>query len=1000
MNHSSHFKLITYVSLFFCLSFIFSTAKAQNYALRHFDTNEGLPSSSVYHALQDTKGYIWFATDNGVSKFNGYEFTNYDISDGLPQSTILEVFEDYKGRIWFVSISSKLSFFENGKIHPFKYNNILAEEIKKKPVPLKSSFFVDSLDNVYLGIEGFGVVTISPEGDIKKYNHNEKELVSSQIVEVSNNKLLVSYYFNEQTSAVQYVKKNVKIPLKLDDLPKLFLKHYFATKYNENKIIISCGQLVYDVSNYIIVNKTKYPFKIHWLSKDLNNNVWLCGENSGAWCFKNGEIKKTPDINLLNDYNVSSVLNDNKNGYWFTTLHNGVFYLPSFNVLHFNKTDKLIKNNINTAYKYKDSLWIGYYSNLLTLKTPNQTKTIKLSDNSSMEVTKMFYDTINKQTVVGTSSYLYTIKSEKLTSIKYVYKDMQNGKSRYFNINDVISDNAGGYWIGGGDGFYHYIDGKTDFSSSYDKNFRLRVNAVFLDKENELWLGTINGLWKYKNKYLQYLGRTNDLFKHRVLDIIEFQNKMVIGTKGGGILIFYKNHIKQITKDDGLSSNTITTMTVSGKYLWAGTKNGLNCICFKTEDSSEVQIKKFTKAHGLLTNEIKKIFAVDSTLYLATNYGLIKFNTGLMQTDSSQIPIYLKDLIINNKKVALKKSYELKYNENNLYITFEGISFKNANNILYKYMMQGIDTAWTYTKNRELRFSFLPSGNYKLLINAVNSDEIWNAHPITISFNISKPFWQTISFTLFSIIFLFALVYFLFQYRLNEIRKKAAIKNKLNKYMNQALVNQMNPHFLFNALNSINNYILKNDKTEASKYLTKFSGLVRLILENSQKEYITIYEEVKTNKLYLDIESSRLKNSLEYEFIIDKSINQFSTKIPSLLIQPFLENAVWHGIQPLDKKGRITIIISKKDLFLQIEVKDNGIGRKKSKEINNNTKFKKQSLGIEIIWKRMKLLEQLYPKGVYIEYTDLHDKNEAVGTLVKISIPFIKSEQKKKSSLP
>jgi len=994
MNHFYHLKLLKSVLLLFCLTVVFSVVKAQSYALRHYDTNDGLPSSEIYHALQDSKGYIWFATDNGVSKFNGYEFTNYDISDGLAQSTILEIFEDYKGRIWFISISATLSFFENGQIHPFEYNNILAEEIKKKPVPLKSSFYVDSLDKVYLGIEGAGIVTISATGDIKKPYKNKNKSIRSQLIELPNKKVLVSYYYGFNMDSILYVKKKVKIPLKLQDFPEYFIKHYFAIKYNEDRIIISSKHLIYDISNYIIIEKNKFPFNIHWLSKDYNNNIWVCGKDSGAWCFKNGVIKKTPDIKLLENYNISSVLLDNKGGYWFTTLHNGVFYLPSLNVSYFNTENDLVKNNVNTAFKYKDSLWIGYHSNLLTLKNNNKTKNIKLSEKSGVEVTKIFYDTINNEIVVGTSFYLHTIKEGQVSSFYDNHEKSSPNVAGYFNVNDVISDNKGGYWICGGNGFYHLKNGKTDFSSNLDKNFRLRINALFLDKENTLWLGTINGLWKYKNKYLQYLGRINNLFKYRVLDIVEFQNKMIIGTKGGGILVLHKDSIEHITKDNGLTSNTITSMTVSGEYIWAGTKNGLNRIKLKTENNPKLQIKKITKAHGLLTNEIRRVLAVDSSLFISTNNGLIKFNTNSIKKDTLEVPVYYKKILINNKKVLLKASYKLKHNENNLYIKFEGISFKNANNILYKYMMKGVDTAWTYTKNKELRFSFLPPGNYTLLINAMNADEIWNTVPIRMSFSISQPFWKTTVFIIFGIIIFLILIYFFFRTVLNEIRKKTALKNELNKFMNQALVNQMNPHFLFNALNSINNYILKNDKKEASKYLTKFSGLIRLILENSQKEYITIYEEIKANKLYLDIETSRLKNNIEYEFIVEKSVDQFATKVPSLLIQPFLENAVWHGIQPLDKKGVITVTISKKDLFLQIEVMDNGIGRKKSRKVNNNNKFKKQSLGIEISRKRMKILEQLYPKKANIEYRDLYNGNEAAGTLVIISIPFIKSMQK------
>ncbi|MEN8121214.1 MAG: histidine kinase [Bacteroidota bacterium] len=975
--------------LSFCFTLFLPIVKAQNYALRHYDANDGLPSSDVFHTIQDTKGYIWFATDNGVSRFNGYEFTNYDISDGLAKNTILEIFEDYKGRIWFISITAELSYFENGKIYPFKYNHLLVEEIKIKPVPLKSSFFVDSLDNIYMGIEGSGIISVSATGDIKKLGQDKKRPFINQIYEYPNKKLLVSYYYHYKKDTFLYSKKKAVIPLTFPNFEFETLKHCYATKLNDHKMFVSGGKIIYEINNYFNVKRITNTFAIHWMSKDKENNIWVCGRNIGAWRYNKGVFKKQPDLKLLEGFNVSSVIQDNKQGYWFTTLHNGVYYLPSLNVFYDNRSSGLVKDNINTAYKFNDTLWIGYHSNFLTFKTGNQIKNLKLFEKSATEVTKIFYDTINQQTVVGTSFNLHFIKSGKVTGIKNNHKKIPPDDNHYYNIKDIVSDNKGGYWIGGGNGFYHWYNGQTDFSSHLDKNFRLRVNSLIFDYDNTLWLGTINGLWNYKNNYLQYLGRTNDLFKLRVLDIVKYQNNTVIGTKGGGILIIQPDTIIQITKKDGLSSNTITSMAVSDKYLWAGTKNGLNRINFIEGNKYEPKISKFTKAHGLLTNEIRQIYLFDTTLLISTNDGLIHFNINSIKTDTLELPVYFKEVFINNKNVPVKNSYNLSYNENNISVRFEGISFKNQNNILYKYMMKGVDTTWTFTKNRNLRFSFLPPGNYDLLISAMNPDEVWNSNPLKMSFNIKTPFWKTSVFIIFISLVFISLVYLLFKYRLNEIKKKTVLENELNKYINQALVNQMNPHFLFNALNSINNYILKNDKTEASKYLTKFSGLIRLILENSQKEYITIYEEIKASKLYLDIESTRLKNSLKYEFIIEETIDQFSTKIPSLLIQPFLENAIWHGIQPLDKKGEITVTISKKELFLQIEVRDNGIGREKSMEINNNNKFKKHSLGIEISWKRIKVLEQLYPKEVNIEYEDIFDKDIAAGTLVRICIPII-----------
>ena len=837
-------------SLVFCLTLFFSVAKAQSYALRHYDANDGLPSSDIFHAIQDSKGYIWFATDNGVSKYNGYEFTNYDISDGLSKNTILEVFEDYKGRIWFISISATLSYFEKGKIYPFEYNKLLAEEIKVKPVPLKSSFFVDSLDNVYMGIERQGIVIISASGEIKRLGQDEKDPLKNFVYEFPNKKLLVSYYERYNKNTFLHIKKKQIISLKLGDLPQHFLKHRFATRINDHKIIISRGCEIYEIKNYLEVKIRTNTFTAHWLSKDRDNNLWICGRNTGAWRFKNGNIKENPDLKLLAGYNVSSVLQDNKKGYWFTTLHNGVYYLPSLNVYYYNQSNGLFKDNINTSYCFNDSLWIGYHSNFLSLKTGNQIKNIKLSEKNNIELTKIFYDTINNRTVVGSSDHLYFINSEKVTVIINNHKKLPKGVIHNFNIKDIVSDKKGGYWICGGNGFYHWSNGQTDFDSNLDKNFRMRVNTLWLDKENTLWIGAINGLWNYKNKHLQYLGRSNDLFKLRVLDILEYQNNTVIGTKGGGILIIQADSVIQITKRDGLSSNTITSMAVYDKYLWLGTKNGLNRIYFETKTNSKVQISKFTKAHGLPTNEIRQVFAADTSLLLSTNNGLIYFDVNSLKIDTLEIPFYYKEVRINSKNVPIKGSYNLYYNENNIVVKFEGISFKNKNNILYKYMMKGIDTSWTYTKHRELQFSFLPAGNYDLFINAMNPDEVWNSKPIKISFHIKKPFWKSHIFIIIIFIVFFTLVFFVFRYSLHQSKKKLVLKNELHKHINQALVNQMNPHFLFNALNSINNYILRNDKKEASKYLTKFSGLIRLILENSQKEFISIHEEIEALKIY------------------------------------------------------------------------------------------------------------------------------------------------------
>ena len=967
---------------------VIAPAKAQKYALRHYDANDGLPSSDVFHAIQDSKGYIWFATDNGVSRFNGYEFTNFDISDGLVRNTILEIFEDYKGRIWFVSIRADLCYYENGKIIQYKYNGLVEEELKLKPVPLKSSFYVDSSDNVFLGIEGFGIIRISDSGEVQKVAAKKENPKACRIIEKPNNKLLLSYYNRNIKDSALYVKDKVSIPMGLKNFPTSYLKHFYANKISDGETVISVGNVLYKTQNYIDIKRYELPFRIHWQSIDKDNNIWVCGAAYGAWRINSENIKTGPAIKLLNGYSVSSILQDSRNGVWFTTLHNGVYYLPSFKISYFDKSTGLLKNNINAIGKHGDSLWIGFHSNYINLLKGNGIKKIKLSNFKALEVTKIFYDTINEQTVIGTSKNLFFIKSGRIIERKNNYPGLDPKGLNPFIIKDIIPDKKGGYWICGGEGFYHWKDGHTVFDAKINKNFRLRSSTLFLDG-NTLYIGTVNGLWKFKNNYLQYLARVNGLLKLRVLDIIKYKNEIIIGTKGGGLLIMHNDSVRQFTKKDGLSSNTITTMAVQKGYLWVGTKNGLNRISFVFKNKhTNLKVSRFTKAHGLPTNEIRFMQAIGNSLLIGTNLGLIKFDIESLKKDTLEIPLYYKKVMINNKTVPVQKSYDLGHDQNNLWVKFEGISFQNGNNLQYKYMMKGLDTEWNFTKNKEIRFSFLPPGKYELLISAMNRDQVWNTHPISMAFVIENPLWENGAFKLTGLFFIIILLYLIFRYSMQKIKKNASLEHERKKFVKQALINQMNPHFIFNALNSINNYILTNDKNKASKYLTKFSGLIRLFLENSEKEYISINEEINTCKLYLEVESKRLTNGLDYEFIVADDIDQFKAKVPSLFIQPFLENSVWHGIQPLTDKGKISVVILKKELSLQIIVEDNGIGRKEASK-QNQDQIKKQSMGIEIIRKRMKNMEKLYGEKLSIEYKDVLEKGKVVGTQAIITIPFI-----------
>ncbi len=253
---------------------------------------------------------------------------------------------------------------------------------------------------------------------------------------------------------------------------------------------------------------------------------------------------------------------------------------------------------------------------------------------------------------------------------------------------------------------------------------------------------------------------------------------------------------------------------------------------------------------------------------------------------------------------------------------------------------------------------------------------------------------QRIIIILGFIIFLFFSLLLIIYFRTKEIKKRSFLQQELNKYMQKALSQQMNPHFIFNSLNSIQSYILQNDKRTSNKYLTKFANLMRITLENSQHHTIPIQNELQALNLYLELEALRFKEKFDFTISVDKNIDTLSYKIPTLLIQPYVENAIWHGIMNKETKGKIKIELkleNNTDFYgIVCYIGDNGIGREKAMEIKKKKNQSHQSLGTKIQETRLNLINSLYGSNMNIKYTDLKDENgNAQGTKVELRVPVM-----------
>ena len=979
-------KLIKYYFIYLFLINI--NIYAQEYTYHHYGVEDGLPSSEVYQVFQDSKGYIWFATDMGVSRFNGYEFINFDIENGLSKNTIFEIFEDHHGKIWFLSLSNKLSYFYNDTIVRYKYNKIIEKHSGNSKVSIKRTFHIDSLDNIYFSVIDKGIFKLSPQGKYSNLQNNDK-FGTLRIINTAN-KLVPGYNYTYDF-VQRIILNNITINAK-NSLITFGASPLCFTEYDTKKegVLISYQNNIYKIkSNKITIIKT-FDNEIIWFSKDQYNRYWISLRNKGIYCFDNDKFISKNSKFFLKGKDVSSILIDDEKGYWFSTLNNGVYFLPSLELKLIPETYN--KNILNIA-KSNEKLLISLYEPELMLFKNNYQYDRSLFIGAIHSASKMIFDQRLKLFWVGTYQFVKQFKHNKLTEVHKSYWFYDNKELGQISIKSMALDQSSGIWLGTYTGIYHIVNNEVIYQSFKDDNWKEMVYSIIGNQDGSLWLGTFAGLWKYKNGEYIYYGKQNKLLKHRINVLLKHKNNLFIGTKGAGLIIYnLKNEsIQDLHKHDGLTSNSITSIAKYKDALWIGTNKGVSIL--NVQDDGSYFIKQFNSGNGLLSNEITQLYVHDSTMYIASKKGVNYLNLNNFSHKDRLLNTYIEKARIGNADTIVQKNYELNHEQNFINISYKAISFTNSKNVLYRYKMYPIVTDWTYTKKDELQFTSLNPGNYKFMISAKNQSGEWNHEETVLNFNINAPFWQKWWFIASVIAFFIILVVTIINIKLQQVQKENRLKKELNLYMKKAINSQINPHFVFNSLNSINQYILKNDKINSSKYLNRFSIYIRSILNALKNDFQSLSEELKISELYLELEKFRLKEKLSYNIKIDKSVKSLNTQIPTMIITPFLENSIWLGILPKKGFGKIDVFVYQENNTLIMSISDNGIGRTESLKLQNNPDFSIKNPSPENTLERIKLINDLYSDKIEILYTDKDENEDKQGTIVEIKIK-INNEKK------
>lgn len=943
--------------------------KGQKLPLKHYSTDNGLPSSETYSIFQDSKFRYWICTDNGISMFNGRSFTNFSIKDGLPTNTIFSSFENKKdGRIWFITYGFGLCYYDeiNMRFEAPQFNDILIKVFNRRFV---NSCQFDNKNNLWITYNYTELIQIDTFGRIK-YHPRIK---------------------NNDNSGFEILNYNGAIIIRNVYGIKSNIHPNYSKKVEDNRIVIT-GNVIFNLSTpkivklsntitmftflnklFLVTESENIPFKelpsnILSLSKDDQNNIWVGTESHGLFKFTNFDLNSKPlNFTELKNLTLSSIMNDNTGKIWFTTLTEGIFCFSNIGINNFQIGEKIIY-----VYAENDEIKLLGKGKLFK-KKKNLTEFDKFEAIGEIKEMKLGPD--KKIYICNSGSKASPPDKLDITNI--------SGRTVEFISNSIL--------VGG-------VTGITIYDNNF--NFKKTVaspSAILkfckLDSQSIL-VGCLNGLYIFsKNKFTTVSG-PDWLVKTRINELVKHGNDIYVLTDGKGILIYRDGTIIQPNLNNGAVLNSSNCLQFeSNSLFWVGTNEGLFRAKLKSKNTIEI-IQKLTINDGLPSNEINDIKIVDTKLYVATNNGLSVFDFNI-KTTNRITPLFL-DLILGNFKDTLFNGYsrnvklDLPKEWRNLYLKFS-TNYDNTNKILgqisYRLIRnKAIINNWTNISDNNVQFTNLEPGKYKFqfrITDPILKEQYNSVATFTIQPYYYERFWVKVSFY----VLLLALVILIVWMAFKKIKFDSEIKRKMISAEISSLRNQMNPHFIFNALNSIQYYIFENDEEQASKFLTKFSKLIRKSLEFSKLNFISIKAEIDFLNEYLEIEKVRFKNKFNYEIDVDTEIEQDICKIPPLLMQPLIENSIKHGFSGANENCMIWIkIIMEGEDTIVYSVRDNGKGINTGKV---NDPDYKTSLSHEILKERFVLLKNDFGKNSLLGMTiNNHIFEGKYGTEIILKLPL------------
>jgi ligand-binding sensor domain-containing protein len=1020
----NRFSIILFLT-FFANTFYFS-ASSQTFSTKTFTTDNGLSHNFVQHITQDTTGFIWIATWDGINRYDGYEFKGYyhnpNDSATFPFFIVDKLIVDKTNRLWilcdsrpvvifnrarenfeFLEINGKNDipmydmFTENHNIWLinlnliYQYNDSLKllrtiKMVNENNEELKMTFppqlVIDNQGTLWIFVPHFSEYFVFKGAwinDSTVQMHNMKSILLSEyaIPELKSDNGNFDVHISEKGRTWMFSRYGMYL---LDSVENKFVKYNSSVDAKEfaSKKFFLWGDFKTGLNG--IDTKLKEHLVIQ-MNPGNSTEAFYADRAGNIWA---GNISETREDSKLMKYSRLPV--------YFSQ-----YLTERNNQLEGNQIFPIIKDRYG-------NIWAGSRTSksLFRIKPDGTTENMPYWENFNdfnRPIPRSMAEDSAGIWIGCTNDYLirYSFSNNKFTTIIAGSPDI-NIKIIPLGFHNIIDD--GRYLlVNGNEGIYRFDKKTYKFNLVYKLPASGIAQSFISEKENDYWIGVWGNLVIHLNKNFEEiqtfkLGTGENLAEHIC---IGDSSDIWVALMGGGLGHLYpKSGRSEIfTIAEGLTNNTCySILKDKSGNLWISTNQGISMFNPKTR-----KFRKFGKTEGLKIEEFNSdswFQAADGEMFFGGVGGLVSFYPdrilGNNKTDENS-PLVITNFKISGRERLFNKAiYDLdcvtlEKGENNFQLTFACLDFQNGEKINYRYRLKEEDNNWVETSNRErnVNYSNLLPGTYHFEIQCTNKNGEWSSSK-KLTIQIPAFYYQTLWFRLIIIFFILILMTFIAGLIIRQIKLQS--KQKQNELKLESLRSQMNPHFVFNALNSVNYFISNNDKVSANSYIADFSRLIRATLNNLSHDFIPLGQEIESIRDYLRLEHLRFSDKFNYELKIELSNINLIAVFPGL-VQPFVENAVWHGVRGLeDRKGFVRISFKLSNInLMQCVVEDDGIGRRQA-EIYKNAILGKKSRGIGIVTERLKIISEIRNIQYQIKIEDLNPEKKETGTRVIIEIPI------------